>query len=348
MAGQEAEKALVNDLKLCACIEEGRCLKFEKRHPPEFRLIQTAADRHVGPFTGRVLEEIAIQKNAFSMKEAEKLMSSGRSIDLDKLFGLTTLWTTRLGAFMANEVAEAFDEIGEKMQSRVNRGILTKAATKAELNYEFNHKSLRTLNLLRNASASRVQGLTFQDRITLRRVLANGFLADKDVHSIARDLRTHIGLDQSSSQALLNFQNKLMAQGLTQARIAKLVATKSAKYLRGRAENIARTELLWATNRANLEMYLQAQEQKVLSQQAEKRFLTTPDDRLDKRICMPMGTQKVAMDQPFTTPQGIAYMTPPVHPSCRCTFVVEEPKSSFTSVAELVMETCDGEQCPMI
>jgi hypothetical protein len=117
---------------------------------------------------------------------------------------------------------------------------------------------------------------------------------------------------------------KAMASGkpLSPAQIDKMVAAYGRKYRKYRAQTIARTETLRATNVGIQEAYRQAIEQGHVSEDMVRRkWLVARDERLCA-VCAPIPSMNpkegVKFGQPFATPEGPVFL-PPIHPNCRCT-----------------------------
>jgi SPP1 gp7 family putative phage head morphogenesis protein len=84
-----------------------------------------------------------------------------------------------------------------------------------------------------------------------------------------------------------------------------------------RAENIARTETMRASNEGQLEAWDQATDAGLLTGTEEKEWIVTPDDRLCP-ICEPMEGETAALNEDFDV-DGDKIDAPPAHPRCRCT-----------------------------
>lgn len=86
-----------------------------------------------------------------------------------------------------------------------------------------------------------------------------------------------------------------------------------------RAETIARTETMLASNEGQQEAWNQAVDEGLLNGTESKEWIVTPDDRLCP-ICEPMDGQTVPLNENFTQPDTNEEVdVPPMHPRCRCT-----------------------------
>lgn len=84
-----------------------------------------------------------------------------------------------------------------------------------------------------------------------------------------------------------------------------------------RADVIARTETMRASNEGQSQLWGQAVDAGLLTGLEQKEWITTPDDRLCP-ICEPMDGETVGLNERFSV-EGDSIDGPPAHPSCRCT-----------------------------
>lgn len=94
-------------------------------------------------------------------------------------------------------------------------------------------------------------------------------------------------------------------------RISELIGDES------RAETIARTETMRASNEGQSQLWDQAVEEGLLTGAEKQVWITTPDDRLCP-ICEPMDGVTTTLDGTFDV-DGDEIDGPPAHPNCRCT-----------------------------
>lgn len=120
---------------------------------------------------------------------------------------------------------------------------------------------------------------------------------------------------------------RAMATGkpLSPAQVDKMVSRYSERYLKYRAQTIARTEALRTTNMGVQEAWRQAIEAgKVSEALVRRQWIVSRDERLCQ-WCAPIPKLNpklgVIFGQPFSTPKGPSFL-PPVHPNCRCTVMI--------------------------
>lgn len=129
-------------------------------------------------------------------------------------------------------------------------------------------------------AAETITGISDATRDAIRDVVEEAFTAQFDVDDLAAEIETLIG-DKD------------------------------------RAESIARTETMRASNEGQVQAWDQATEQGLLTGTESKEWITTPDDRLCP-VCAPMDGETVALGDRFDV-DGESIDSPPAHPNCRCT-----------------------------
>lgn len=109
------------------------------------------------------------------------------------------------------------------------------------------------------------------------------------------------------------------------AQIDKMVEAYARKYRQYRAQTIARTEALRATNFGVQDAWRQIIESGAAPEQLVRRqWVVAKDERLCE-LCSPIPGMNpkrgVPFGQAFATPSG-PHMLPPMHPNCRCTVFI--------------------------
>ena len=163
-----------------------------------------------------------------------------------------------------------------------------------------------------------------------------GFTPDET----AAIIRSFIGLTSQQTRSVWNFYDDLIDQGIAD----DVALTRAEMYadaaLGRRAETIARTELISATNAGQQALWDQAVDQGVLNQRdMRKVWIVTDDDRLEED-CEALADVEVGIDEPFDTAEG-AVMFPPLHPRCRCAIGLV---NASTGAVEEVDESDDDDE----
>lgn len=175
----------------------------------------------------------------------------------------------------------------------------------------------RTGELIRHISSSSHEAI--------RQTITSAFTDSKGKHPYesAKEIKSRIGLLPAHEQAVAKYKVSLMRERVngkhayTEAQIRLMTKEYAQKLLRYRAENIARTETLTASHQGQLELWNQAIEQGYLDHDQLMRWVVTRDDRLCEE-CAPMHDLTAPIHSGFP---GVGL--PPLHPSCRCTVVLD-------------------------
>jgi Phage Mu protein F like protein len=172
-------------------------------------------------------------------------------------------------------------------------------------------------------AASMVVEISSETEAALRALIARAIREGIPPYDAARLIESMIGLDERRAGAVLGYRESLINEGLSFERVNTLTDRYSQKLLRQRAETIARTEIMDALNEGARESYADAQDDGLLSKDAVKEWIVTPDEALCPS-CEPMDGVQVPLNAPFQTPEG-PVDGPPLHPNCRCAQAVTEP-----------------------
>jgi hypothetical protein len=164
--------------------------------------------------------------------------------------------------------------------------------------------------------------VTMETELAIRNVITRAFTEGLTRREASALIRPMIGLTDGQATAVMNYRTGLLESGLARDRVETLVDRYAAKQLRLRAANIARTEIMGASNHGQQALWQQAIDKKLLDPGVDRKWTTTPDERRCK-FCQSMAGQLRKMNQPFTCPlNGKSVLVPPLHCSCRCVVVL--------------------------
>lgn len=162
----------------------------------------------------------------------------------------------------------------------LRQSFLRAAADEDAIDFAFDAKDPNVTKWIREHTADTVTGISETTRTTIRDLVEASFEEPYDVRDLADEISAVVGDED-------------------------------------RAETIARTETMLASNQGQQLMWEQAKDEGLLTGSEEKEWIVTPDDRLCP-VCEPLDGQKVALNARFDTELG-AVDNPPAHPRCRCT-----------------------------
>lgn len=199
---------------------------------------------------------------------------------------------------------------------------------------------------LRDAQDELIVELEAQVRDTIQQVVMRGQTMGESVDEIVSDIREVISLTATQSNAVLNYENMLRSldstalqrglrntalddvvqaaiddgASLSEATIAGAVADYESNYLDYRANAIAKTESVRASNYGLRESYRQAVDKGALTDDAVKRFWQVDLTENTCPVCLSipdLNPDGVGIDDDFDSSDG-PQDDPPVHVSCAC------------------------------
>lgn len=147
---------------------------------------------------------------------------------------------------------------------------------------------------------------------TLRRAFVEG----GHPYETARILRDGLGLNGQQLAALDRFEAGARASGLSGESLARAVSRQEQRYLRQRAETIARTETLRAARQGQSETWNAAADEGILERDRTFREWVASSDACE--ICQELHGETVPFDQAFSN----GSMEADAHVNCRCSAVL--------------------------
>lgn len=251
--------------------------------------------------------------------------------------------TLRLATILGDAVMESVKAHARALpESRIRKDML---ATLGTLGFRFDLVNDRAVQWANLHAAELVAGVSRETEAAIRAVIVRMYTEGLTPVRAAREIRQLIGLTQRGAMAVDNLRRNLerrlqlaqlardaesaispqqraywvRQQLLTTERIDRAVARYANRALRQRAELIARTESMTASNRGQQLMWQEARDRGLVdTDRVQRQWLITPDERLCP-ICRPMENQRTGLDEPFRLESGALLMAPPAHPRCRCT-----------------------------
>ena len=164
-----------------------------------------------------------------------------------------------------------------------------------------------------------VQNVTDEARGHVERAVRRAVDSGASPTNISVDLkemlRQTIGLNDRQAVALQNYTEKLTSQGLSADAVRVQSQDYGERLLGQRAQMIARTEIAYAQNQGQEEVWSAAREAGLLPDSARRRWEVDGDPC---PICVDLNGQEVGLGENFTTSDGDEIQSPPAHPNCRC------------------------------
>jgi len=184
---------------------------------------------------------------------------------------------------------------------------------KAELRFDLLNP--RAVEFINQHTGELITQITEESRQAIRAIIRQAFEEGGHPYEQARKIRNYIGLTERQMRAVDNYWRRLAEDGTRPLKQVNEMADNYAKrLLRRRAELIARTETMAASNYGVRECWSQAVEEGLLDpNEVEREWIYTPDERACER-CEEMDGKRAPINGTYEG--GI--VGPPLHPACRC------------------------------
>ncbi len=283
---------------------------------PEYRAIHRVADALAPGMVNTFVEAVRRVAGATALSDLEAALERGDLAAAEAAVPWERLPAELAGVSVA--IRQGFEQAAQASARYL--------PPRLRLELRFDLLNPRAVDWVRSHSGELIREVTDETRLAVRDVIRRAFEEGMHPYESARHIRNMVGLTQRQAQAVDNFRKRLIEEGVKGEKLDKRVEAYRQRLLRKRAENIARTETLRASNEGQQELWRQAAEQGLINPaQVKREWIVTPDDRLCE-MCAPMDGQKVGLEEPFQSELG-AVMTPPLHPMCRCATRLTEVKS---------------------
>lgn len=229
------------------------------------------------------------------------------------------------------QLAEAFEEAlraqvaesGEAELARLERAAVLRKAMTAR----FDLRNPFSEDFVRRRGGELVRSITEQARERIREAIERGLVQGVPARTTARALRETLGLDERLSRAVGNQVQTLADAGADDDVIERAARAYSDKLLRYRAELIARTETMTASNQGTLDSWRQAEKEGLLPGGMLKRWIHAAGSGRTCPVCTELGnSEPVPMNGTFySSILGESFERPPSHPACRCALGLVRP-----------------------
>ncbi len=324
---------------------------FLKRADPEHAAYHRIADKAAPEVQAAFLKAIAKVQGSVTLKYVEDALAKGDLLAAENAINWTAL-EVELGA-IGKTITQVFTESATVAAKRLGEqlgfnpivyegGVPPKPPTGGLVGM-FDLRNLEAEKWIEQYVGDEITLITEETKQAIRSIILDGAQNGRAPRETARDIRQHIGLTDRDAKAVLNYRAKLegmMLDGkspfstvkLTPEKIDSLVEKYSKKKLRERSETIARTETIKASNMGQQNIWRDAVSQGLLPQTVRRKWSTAEDERVCS-WCGPLDGTIVGMEETFTitaskteNSQKITYaeLTPPLHPQCRCSMVLEQ------------------------
>jgi len=289
-------------------------LKAVQPKDPEWKLLHRIADSKLDKVKKAFLLAVAATQDKIVVAEMARALENGDLASMENMID----WAVFGAGFAV--VKDVFREIVEEAGSASAKNL----SKRLGITMSFDLLNPRTVEFINQHTGELITQVTEESRKAIRGIIRQAFEEGGHPYQQAKKIIQHIGLTERQSRAVENFRRRQLEAGVSKAEADKRAEAYTRRLLWDRAENIARTETLTASNAGQHLAWLDAKDKGLLPTNFMKEYVTTPDDRRCPQ-CLSIDGQRKPIDAPFDTPYG-PKMYPPIHPSCRCATGLVEVK----------------------
>lgn len=262
----------------------------------------------------RVADALAPELREAFMAAVDALRGSARAADLE----------VALASGSVDVLEDLLDFVGfdAALTDAIGTAAFEAATTFADVRGTFDLLNPEAVNFARARAAEQVSGITENTRLALRQIVTDAVEQGTDVRTLARRVRSHLGLTPQQAGAVERYRATLVKNGTAPGRAERMASIQADRFLDARATTIARTESIRAANAGQQLLYDGYQRKGILPRWALKEWITAKDERTCP-VCRPMDGQQVLVKDGEFQGAGLARVShPPIHSCCRCAFAL--------------------------
>jgi SPP1 gp7 family putative phage head morphogenesis protein len=200
------------------------------------------------------------------------------------------------------------------MERAMQHTVRTLQAAAPSMAMRFDLPNPQAVLTARRQAANLVKYIDEQQRQAIREIVRDAMEHGGHPYQTAKLIQQYIGLDPRRVLAVENHRKALLAQGIDGKVVDKRVQEYTARQLLDRAEVIARTETMNASNSGQRELWrLGVQDGTLNPAEWKRQWITARDSRVCDK-CADLEGELADINGPY--PDGSD--GPPKHPRCRC------------------------------
>lgn len=221
-----------------------------------------------------------------------------------------------------DEVPRVFKPAADVIEATVMDALDASETQVRRLGVQINWNLLNddALRYAQQRSGTLIQDIRRETLATIRRLIAEGFTEGRHPYETAQYVRDVIGLNDRLGRAVERYRANLLRQGKDQRVVQRMASAYADRLVKYRAETIARTETLWASNRGQELVWERAvSDGQLPAAQTMREWIAFPGERTCW-VCLEMDGKQAPVGGQWQLPTGRMVSTPTQsHPNCRCT-----------------------------
>lgn len=298
-----------------------------KRPVEGYSQLHRIADAAVPEFKDNFFSAMAMLANQFPDEQLVELIQQHGPLGTPEKFdwqGFARLYEPILADAFRRVVIQA----GRAEAKDLAAILVRKASGPAAVGAGFTLNNQAATDWAKKFAAERVKMESEAIKGSIRDLIWRGFQEGREVRRTARDIRGMIGLDLRRQNALYKYEAQLFEKfpDIKAEKFEKLSGKYRNKLLNDRAESIARTETIAASNQGQQLVWNQAVEEGLIDPLGTMRVWSAAHDERLCPICGSLHGKTATMNGSF--PGG--YTMPPAHTNCRCAVILKPIKQGRT------------------
>ena len=315
-----------------------------KANLPSDSLLIQAAEKMEPKLRQAFLNAIAALKDQVDIDALTAAIASG---DVGQVLHLLNIQNTLSGILQGKGLAAGVQSMQDVLQATFAAGAqaaMFSLPTNISVGISFNLMNPKTTEFLNNYTFNMIQQVSQVTRDQVQQVVLNAFTNGGHPFEQAREIKQFIGLTAQQEAAVNNYRSMLSSggasdlrealtrslrdgrydrsllsalrsgQSLPQDKIDAMTERYRQRYLQYRAQNIARTESIRASNKGQRALWHDAVDQGLMSPDTEREWEISGDEDTCPE-CEALDGTTAGLDEEFAP--GI--LDPPdPHTSCRC------------------------------
>lgn len=293
----------------------------EGRKVPEYRTLHAIADGRVSKFRDALVSAITqVTDSPEVRRQVEEALRAGDYQRAGSLIDLDTL-----DRILEEELAGVISDL---VESAANNSVKYFPPAMKEIaattGFAFQLENPFVQDYITAHANELVVQISNRTRQALKVITRRAFSEGLTVKEQADLIFNTVGLYDRLANAYFNYRARLIDEGVQGAELERKLKKKYDELLTYRANMIARTETITASNAGQRLVYDQAvRENLAHGKTLMKRWIVTPDDFLCPH-CRALGRQGwIPYDEDWTSSRYGTVKNPTLHPHCRCAVAYE-------------------------
>lgn len=278
------------------------------------RIMRSYLNRNEGNLSKSVLKTWKEQAERLSQVDIKRIAKNAEIYD-DMIKSWEKDYSSVVNEILAPKWEEAIVTAGDKIAEEIS-GQFGKSAQR---NFAYSQVGKRMAEWIQSRGGELISNFT-ETQLKAMRIVLKQYVVDNPVppRELSAIIRNTIGLTTTQAQALVNFRNTILGEGLSGEVVERQVERYAQFLHKKRADIIARTELSYAWNFGQYDAILEGRDKGYINGKVVKEWITAYDERTCP-FCGAMDGLIIDLEGTFPTANGTTAFVPPAHQQCRCT-----------------------------